>query len=361
LAALTIVVTHYFYGFWMVPGAIAGLIGAPALEPRPNAFTQAIDTILPYGFLGHFGVALFFLISGFVIPFALMGRGRMEFAIERFFRLWPTYAAGLTLTVLAVIGCSRWYGGRLPFEPSTYFLQLLFVRDLFWVPSIDAIVWTLEIEIKFYILAMVLASSLRAGRLLPLLTAATLIAGVFVAVSFLPGWLNSASWFFRPLYALSHSGMVICYMLIGTVFNFLYRGIVPLKSALLACGFLFAATAVQWPVGVMAGATRSGLISYGIALAVFAISYFSKRHFRNTPPLLAWLADVSYPLYVVHGVAGYVVMRLAIDAGASPPLVMALTTVIAFATAWILHKLIEVPTHAMGKRIATKLTGRMQN
>ena len=56
----------------------------------------------PYFSLGHTGVALFFLVSGFVIPGAFDARTRWAFVVSRAWRLWPTYAAGLTLTIAAL-------------------------------------------------------------------------------------------------------------------------------------------------------------------------------------------------------------------------------------------------------------------
>src|SRR5262249_15229759 len=151
LAAVTVLIGHFVYVFWGYPDAVASLIGAPPVPRQP--MSPDLD-----GYLGHVGVAIFFLISGFVIPFSLLNRSRLEFGIARFFRLWPTYTIGFGITVLAVILCSRSYGRPVPFLPSTVVYQVLFVRDFFWVPSIDGIVWTLEIEVKFYILIALIAN-----------------------------------------------------------------------------------------------------------------------------------------------------------------------------------------------------------
>ena len=45
---------------------------------------------------GPFGVALFFVISGFVIPFSFETYGRLDFIVARFFRIYPTYLTGLS-------------------------------------------------------------------------------------------------------------------------------------------------------------------------------------------------------------------------------------------------------------------------
>ena len=50
---------------------------------------------------GRFGVALFFLISGFVIPFSFKEpRPLLRFALSRFFRLYPAYWLSLMLALL---------------------------------------------------------------------------------------------------------------------------------------------------------------------------------------------------------------------------------------------------------------------
>ncbi len=168
IAALSVVISHLFYGFYAYQQEVARLIAAPVLAvSTPLVALQ--KGYLPEAFFGHFGVALFFLTSGFVVPFALLDRSVSRFAVGRLLRIWPTYAAGLTVTVLLVLISAAFFGTSRPFSWQTYVLQLLMVRDLFWVPSIDGIVWTLEIEAKFYLLCMAIAPALRAGRALPII------------------------------------------------------------------------------------------------------------------------------------------------------------------------------------------------
>jgi peptidoglycan/LPS O-acetylase OafA/YrhL len=52
--------------------------------------------------IGRFGVTLFFLISGFIIPYSLERGGSIRnFWIGRFFRLYPVYWISLLLSFLA--------------------------------------------------------------------------------------------------------------------------------------------------------------------------------------------------------------------------------------------------------------------
>ncbi len=45
------------------------------------------------------------------------------------------------------------------------------------------------------------------------------------------------------------------------------------------------------------------VLNYGAALITFVFAYAYPRFFRANP-VFNFLADISYPLYVVHGVAG---------------------------------------------------------
>ncbi len=230
IAALSVVASHFLYGFFAYREEVARLVAAPVLSlSTPLVALQ--KSVLPEAFFGHFGVALFFLISGFVVPFALLDRSVPQFALGRLLRIWPTYAVGLTLTVALVLVSAWFFGMPRPFSWQTYGLQILMVRDLFWIPSIDGIVWTLEIEAKFYLLCMVMAPALRRGHPLPILAAGLALTLFAVGcASLVPGWLTTSGSLYSVLYALSLSAQMITFMLIGVVFNAHYRAVCPRRQ-----------------------------------------------------------------------------------------------------------------------------------
>ena len=105
IAALSVVTGHYLGTFWKLTDAVAGLTGivrSPVVSP---VFVELVISS-PIN-LGAFGVALFFLISGFVIPLSFQSYGRLDFLVARFFRIYPTYWIGLSASlVVLVIGGS---------------------------------------------------------------------------------------------------------------------------------------------------------------------------------------------------------------------------------------------------------------
>ncbi|MGQ4828198.1 hypothetical protein, partial [Enterococcus faecalis] len=64
VAALAVAASHFLSVFWMRPEAVGALLDVPSLEPVPLSFAVWLNGLQGYG-PGGFGVALFFLISGF--------------------------------------------------------------------------------------------------------------------------------------------------------------------------------------------------------------------------------------------------------------------------------------------------------
>jgi peptidoglycan/LPS O-acetylase OafA/YrhL len=99
--------------------------------------------------LGHYGVNLFFMISGFVIFMTLQRTQRgMDFVVSRFSRLFPAYWVALAITwgVTHALGLP----GR-EVSGTTALLNLPMVHNLFGVTHVDGAYWTLEIELLFYV------------------------------------------------------------------------------------------------------------------------------------------------------------------------------------------------------------------
>ena len=97
---------------------------------------------------GHYGVNLFFIISGFVILMTLEKTSRpMDFVVSRFSRLFPAYwvAILLTFTLTHLLGLP----GKLV-DTATAFGNLIMIHGLFGIPHVDGVYWTLEVELLFY-------------------------------------------------------------------------------------------------------------------------------------------------------------------------------------------------------------------
>jgi peptidoglycan/LPS O-acetylase OafA/YrhL len=140
LAALSVVIQHIFGYLHKADLASAGLF--PELQ---FAMFEGLD-------LGRYGVVLFFLVSGFIIPFSLNKNSSLaKFSISRFFRLYPAYWAAILLTVIL----SPWLSENV-FSPVQIAYNLTMVPRLLGEDMINGIYWTLFVELVFYALCALL-------------------------------------------------------------------------------------------------------------------------------------------------------------------------------------------------------------
>lgn len=351
LAAISVLIGHYFMEFWGDSNAVSGLIlSTPAKVTFPPylVFLRSI-TLVDWGALG---VAVFFIVSGFVIQFSLQSGSALSFLVGRFFRIYPLYWCGFAITLLSLWISSRYFAVAWPYsigQVAMHFAPGL--RDLVWSANMDGIIWTLEIEVKFYVLCALAMPLFRRRSQAVFLFPVALTFLSFIAWHCVPFLKNSPVPYFTAL-TIAHVSPYLTFMFVGVAFHYMFVGRIEAPKAVLMISGVFLLFAVQIAFGMYAGATHM-LWSYGIALVIFATACAYHDLFSKNA-LFEFLADISYPLYVVHAVAGYVALRLLVEL--SVPSFIALPMVIAAALylAWILHLFVEKPAHDFGKVVAAR-------
>jgi peptidoglycan/LPS O-acetylase OafA/YrhL len=354
IAALLVVFAHLFMTFWVNPGDASKWINAPVFAGTSPAAIRWLFVHLPFT-PSHLGVALFFLISGFVIPFSFQRQRALPFLVARFFRLWPTYAVGLGVTLLSLWLTARWFHRPYTLRLKPVAANLVMLRDVLRQPTLDGIVWTLEIEAKFYLLCALLAPWLRRGRVEPLVTIGlgSLLLALFTT-PLSPTLAAAHPRLFELLLLVQLHGILIPFMLIGTVFHFHYRGWVSAREGVMLGGLLLACVLGQWPLGVWEGLRQSGIPNYLLGLGVFTGCYLLRDRLGSWR-VLERLADISYPLYVIHAFLGYCYMRIFVSVWDRPWLALGSCLAVVLLLAYGLHRFIEAPCNALGKQLAVRL------
>lgn len=348
IAALAVVLCHFGVVFWMKQDVAASLARRAPLyvgtadAPRTGALLAAVPVDL-----GAFGVALFFLLSGSVIAIGLDRYSRRGFVISRCMRILPTYAAGylVTCTVIAVVGNPQ------------HELSLSSVANGL-VPGVrfltgssapgDGIVWTLIIEMVFYAVCLVGFRALTRRW-----EAIAAVAGGCVLVQLLvaPPAQIAGSSLGGLRYLVLLAAPFLPVILIGVTLSACRRGqirpvaaatLVPLLTATHA--WLMCLTKVM-PTPLVYKATFLAVIA--LFCLVWTVGDRWKQHGVTDA-----LADVSYPLYVVHPVLGYATLSILVGHHVRVPVAILLTVLTVFMVAWLLHRLVEVPTHHLGRRWA---------
>lgn len=356
-AALAVLMSHYYYVFWHDRQSVGAFINAPILPVDSYITPHWILwlNVIPILDWGRYGVALFFIISGFVIPFSLQKINWLGFSVSRLLRIFPTYFVGLSITLLAILLSTKYFSNPWPYTVKEILIQYVpGIRDILWSRNIDGIVWTLEIEMKFYLLCAILILWFRRYSL-GVFLAPVVLVGIAICLNHgIPKWVNSNLRVYEWAMVYATVAQYILFMFIGVMFHYMYCKKIDLRKGYIYILALFILFCIDWRIGPYSE-TFSFVWNYAFALLTFAFAYTFPDVFRANK-VTNFLADISYPLYVIHGVAGYVVLRIMLDRGVRVWLALCIVTSMAFLLAWLIHLSIEQPSRVLGKKIGGKLT-----
>ncbi len=359
-AALAVIVSHYYGVFWTNRSAVEYLILAPALPAETHGIPIYVQLINMFSLLnwGAFGVALFFIISGFVIPFSLSKASWHGFVANRVLRIFPTYAIGFTFTLLALAFSAHYFGTEWPFTLKEILIHYVpGLRDLLWSRNIDGIIWTLEIEMKFYLVCALGIVWFRERSMKILLLPFGLLILALVIFPQLVRISNYNADFYHLAIAYITSSQYILYMFIGVMFNFMHRGVIGPEKGYALILLLFFCFCLHWWAGPHSASLHVAW-SYGMALILFSCAYAFPFVVRSNK-VTDFFADISYPMYVVHGLAGYVGLRILLENGVRASVSLIIVTLLCFVVSWLIHITIEKPSQSLSKLISARLSREM--
>jgi len=356
VAAILVVFFHYFTFFWEHNSFVAETFHFPAINnflPFVPVFFSTTTTGFTLN-LGTFAIALFFLISGFVIPLALEKLNGRDFLINRIFRIYPVYLAELVIAVVLLFSASKIFGSSFPFSPKVVLANTLLFQDLFHFQTINTTVWTLQIELKFYIIcALAYTFSSFKNRYLLILISFILLFLLWST----PHVSGCSEGGINPCNLISSVGYqapFLIFMLIGSGVYNLFRKywswnefiIMTLIQTLLFCIATY----------LLSGSDTilTNLLPFALAEISFFVLFKQSKKIKYSAPL-NFMAEISYPLYLVHTTTGYLIITLVYLRFQSPLLSILIALTSCIALAYVLHILIEIPGQKLGKSLISRL------
>ncbi|WP_179222074.1 acyltransferase family protein [Inquilinus limosus] len=369
----------------------------------PQFFGWSITVWRP----GQFGVFLFFIISGFVIPYTI-GRYRspLSFAFGRFFRIFPLLAAA-TAFVLLTSGQDYSLG---------VIVANLFAVHLFFTNiNIVGSSWTLYYELIFYVLIGVaffsnrLPNSLRVISVIPLLPlllngsisgdllfgsaakfvhsweaiAVVLAFSVILAMAIAGHALSSllkvlpfavvvGFLLFHNYRGIFYNLTLVQFFAIGVLYYFHYtkrlatRHLVMLliaNAVMILINFRIFYYPFEWPAPqplhdwlapYFVDADKVGRlapwwtdpVTYICAIVVFSFGYFFRYGLEGR--VITWLGMISYSIYIVHSVIIHHLPQITGSRIVTFFGWMAISVVVS----WLTYRLIEDPFHRLGRLAA---------
>lgn len=336
VAALAVMIEHLFGDL---------LRQAPAATGPVSTLAQSVVENVS---LGRFGVALFFLISGFVVPFSIAGeRPLRHFAISRLFRLYP--ALWLVLAVLTAIG---WFAGEMP-RTATVMANMTMAPPLFGQPWLSPIHWTLFVELLFYLLVALLFA---AGRLRQV-GVVLILSLALIAMTVAPVQLRTHGIISLPIQYLGlHLSLLFLGLLLrlwlierrrGARLSVLVLGLAQFAALLSVAQF----SLTRGDNFIMEG-LKPVLSAYLLAFAVFLAAIRLEQPHSH---LLARIGLTSYSMYLFHGVVNALVYRvLPLTGQLGDIATMLFCTALTIALSCLVYLTVERPMIRLGRRILSK-------
>jgi peptidoglycan/LPS O-acetylase OafA/YrhL len=284
---------------WMHTSEQFVLIATPSIQDRLHDFAALID-------VGRIGVVIFFAVSGFVIPSSLRGERRescREFLIKRLFRLYPVYWFSIPFGLITF-----WYIWGKDISLSSILWNLTMLQEAMGHPSVQGQYWTLQTELAFYVLCVVLfvQGVLRSPTvLIGLIFAFSTFTLLPLLVAFVGHPLP-----YTPDPVLTMLSLHLSIMFWGALFRMWYDGqALPVLAKLSVFGFVglwavFAGVAVTYYMVKVDPDIKviHFFIPYAIGIVTFlALATVCKLNWA----WLAWLGAISYSLYLFHPVVMY--------------------------------------------------------
>ncbi|WP_183067741.1 acyltransferase [Streptomyces sp. gCLA4] len=397
------------------PGARLGwldaLRGIAALVVALHHFD--VLRMLPFGGavwrnfdMGLFGVMLFFIVSGYIIPASLERRGDVRgFWIGRVFRIYPALIAAFVLSMIILpSGDDSIKLLRTGDDLASLVANGLMLQDLLGVINGMNVTWTLCYEMVFYFLVTALFTRGLHRHSAPIavgLAGLALVTGTAVGTQLLNAGLGSTRTLLlivTPVVLVGLAGvlsgnrtltgvgalllggiglvlvtlngrapafetwMIFSTMFAGTVVHRAQHGQLGRVPALLACGFVVVAGVLvgrlhnhgkvldlTWSAG-----WKAWSVAYLAAWALFAGGFLLRR--RRFPKVLTWLGAISFSVYLLHiPLLRAVEPLLGIPPQPSSTLGRIAWTAmflgVVVAVSHLMYHLVEMPMQRLGRRV----------
>ena len=299
-----------------------------------NTHFAEASILRPAANYGWLGIQVFFVISGFIVPFAMSKacyqlQSWPRFMARRLIRLEPPYLASIAITLLLAVASTYAPGFRgVPLEISLAQIasHIGYLNAFIGWPWLNPVYWTLALEFQFYALIGLMLPAFTAGTPATRLALLGVVAASPVLIPVTGQWLITE---YLHIFA---AGLLTFLAVTGRVQKSAYWAALAILAAFIA---------LREGMVVAAAATLTAAMIATIQLPRIAG--------------VAWVGAISYSLYLLHVPIGGRIVNLSTRLQPSAALeivVVAMAFATSIAAAYLLYRFVEKPAVEAASSVA---------
>lgn len=316
---------NHFYSIDLLRGTVALLV---CMYHLSEGFLTEGDWVRIVFSRGYLGVEIFFVISGFVIPYTMWTRNHQyldtpRFLIKRLIRIEPPYWMSIVL-IFVIDYLSKFFvhyvDKPIVIEPMNLFYHVLHLNDILGLPWLKGIYWSLAVEVQYYLFIALIFPFIFSHN------PKTRYAFLFLFC--LGRWLN-----------IDHSVFYYgCHFVSGILFFQLTAGLISKKEFVISLAFFWGIT--LWCFDI-----------YHLSAVIFSVlvMYYAQYNFKP----MVFMGKISYSFYLIHIQVAWVLMDAYVrsypNGNKYEQMFLCILTAVIAST--VFYYLFEKPSHALAKKI----------
>jgi len=351
LAAFAVFVTHAFGLIWNTP------IHIPLIS-------TIIDSPIQILWNGGAAVDFFFVLSGFVLALPFLSQNKqinyVDFLKKRFFRIYPTYWAGMLLAVImslfyqhgSLLGLSDWINSywqeTLPIKQviKQTILHILLITPILEPDTrlINPVIWTLNVELRISLilpLFIMLIAAIDIKKQWNLLMSLLIFTGSII-FSWKITYFNYLPLFIiGSLLALYKDNLLI---LMQRITKISYSNYIILIIGL----YLYSA---RYFISYVDELLQAIISAFGSCLLILMSISITKASRLLTFSPINFMGEISYSFYLIHLPVMILVSSFVYPPTKSVILCWLLSLMLSILTAYLLRVVIEIPSQKIAKKL----------
>lgn len=306
-------------------------------ELTPEILKVNWSIAFPYGYTAVVG---FFVLSGFfskALEETYNGQS-ITYIVKRLLRLYPTFiVCMLTTSIVSFLLAKERYVGF-----TNIVKNLTMMPRLLRGEAVDGVYWTLQIEIVFYLIVSFL-------YLFHRVESRRLVICAWIGFSILYGFLGLDKVRYKTVNTIISIVLIPKYS-----FSFVI-GIYARELAKENRTKSYIITIICLAGHYIYNGVVSTLFLALLSIFIIYINVWNKNSVFNTSSnftrLLVAFARISYPVYLLHQIIGFVIIMLLVKSGIKAEIILIVPLICTITLASVIHNLVEKPSVEYANRI----------